>query len=164
MKMKTSRVVISALCVLAIVLFSGAAWAQGTVLVHGHSGHIQYSDRTDSPVYLGWGLDFEQNSGTTNWIHFSLPVPYGVSTRYLAFRYKTGSADAFISATHVWNGDTRIYEDNDVSLSGGPDWYIIDMGSDKVIDQALGISIGIGAGVEMMSHQFIFNAAVAEWH
>ncbi len=163
--MKKSRVVFSGLCVMAIVLFSGAAWAAGLMTVHGHSGHIQYQDRTSSGVYTGSGLNFEQNSGTTNWIHYSLPVPYGViNTRYLAFRFETGSADAYICCIDVWNGDQLIYHEGELSLSGEARWYLVDMGADKVIDQALGISIEVVAGDQMMSHQFKFYAVAAEWH
>jgi hypothetical protein len=165
--MKTSRVVLSGLCLVAIVLFSGAAWAQNVVTVHGHSGHIQDENITSYPIYWGWGLDFEQNPGTINWIHYSLPVPYGARTRYLAFRFETLSADAFISEIYVINGNgPAIYWEGDLSLSGGggPQWYIVDMQVDKVIDQGLGISIGIVAGVEMMSHRFLFYAVAAEWH
>jgi len=38
------------------------------------------------------------------------------------------------------------------------------MGEDKTIEWGLGLSIGVGAGVEMMSHRIRIYAVWAEWH
>jgi hypothetical protein len=134
------------------------------VSVHGHSGHIEYPDRVMSErEFLGWGLDFEQSSGLWNWIHYSIPVPWGTRARYLGVHFETGSIDAFISDLHVYDGGSKIYSETGVNLSEGPSWYVLDMGEEKLIDEALGLSIRVAAGVEMMSHRIIIYAVAADW-
>jgi hypothetical protein len=152
------------------LVMAGTCLAGSIVAVHGHSGDIQYMDRvasTDAQKY-GWGLDFTQNSGMGNWIHYSIPTIPGTKTRYLLVYYQTGitgeTADSIITNFHVWDGPTKIYENNSVSLTGGPAYAIIDMGEDKTIQWGLGLSIGVGAGVEMMSHRMQIFAVWAEWH
>ena len=156
-----------ALFLLAAVSFSGLAFGQdfGTIVsVHGHTGHIEYADRVVSDrQFLGWGLDFEQSPGLWNWIHYSLPVPWGKKARYIAVRYQTGSIDAFISDIHVYDGVSKIHTESGLNLSEGPDWYIVDMGSDKFIDEALGVSIRVAAGVESMSHRTMIFAVAGDW-
>ncbi len=161
--------------ILISLIFCGSAWAGvAVVTVHGTSGHIEFTDRVDyitkSTHMAAWGLDFYQKSGSSNWIHYSIPMPYGARTRYLAIKFKTGSVDSWIDQFHVFNGGTKIYDGPAVGLSGdafGDDadaWYIIDMGSDKIINKALGLSINVKAGVESMNHRvFIFSVA-AEYH
>ena len=132
--------------------------------VHGHSGHVEYPDRVISErEFLGWGLDFEQSSGLWNWIHYSIPVPWGTRTRYLGVRFETGSIDAFISDLHVYDGGSQIHSQGGLNLSEGPNWYVLDMGEEKLIDEALGLSIRVAAGVEMMSHRVIIYAVAADW-
>ena len=155
------------LLLLATLVYSGLSFGQefGTIVtVHGHNGHVEYADRVESDrEFLGWGLDFEQSPGLWNWIHYALPVPWGRSTRYVAVRYETGSIDAFISDIHVYDGGTKIYEEADINLSEGPAWYVIDMGEHMFIDEALGVSIRVAAGVESMSHRVIFYAVAGDW-
>lgn len=149
---------------------AGTCLAFNIVAVHGHSGDIEYMDRVSSTdrQKLGWGLDFTQNSGSSNWIHYSIPTVPFTKTRYLLVRYETGitgeTADSSITAFHVYDGGTKIYEDNSVSLTGGPDHVLIDMGEDKTISWGLGLSIKVGAGVEMMSHRIRIYAVMGEWH
>jgi hypothetical protein len=152
------------------LVMAGACLAGSIVAVHGHSGDIQYMDRVASTDLqkLGWGLDFIQNSGVANWIHYSIPTIPFTKTRYLLVYYQTGitgeTADSSINKFHVWDGPTKIYENNSVSLTGGPAYAIIDMGEDKTISWGLGLSIEVGAGVEMMSHRMQIFAVWAEWH
>jgi len=153
---------------LSISVLVAPASAQGIPVVHGHSGHVEYESRiTSTRQHIAWGLDFDQSSGLTNWIHYSISTPFFSHTRFLGIKFETGSVDIWISEVHVYDGRTKIYDSPDLSLSGATykdDWYIIDMGSDKLIDQALGLSIEISAGVEMMSHNIKIYAVGAEWH
>ena len=149
---------------------AGACLAGSIAAVHGHSGDIEFMDRVSSTERqkLGWGLDFHQNPGVANWIHYSIPTIPFTKTRYLLVYYETGitgeTADSIITAFHVWDGNTRIYRNDSVDLTGGPDYAIIDMGEDKTISWALGLSIGVGAGVESMSHRMRIYAVWPEWH
>ncbi len=139
-------------------------FAEGIATVHGHSGHIEFQDRVQSDrQHLGWGLDFQQKSGFYNWVHFSIPVPWGSKVQFVGFMFETGSADAFISRVDVYDGGDKIYQQNGLTLSGDKRWHVIDMGEEFTIDEALGISIQTATGVEMMSHQFIFYTAGAQW-
>lgn len=144
------------------------AYAGGIVAVHGNSGHIEYEDRVDSSKqFLGWGLDFDQSSGLGNWIHYSIPVPIPSTVRFLGIKFLTGSSDAFLKQFHVYNGRTKIYDSTEYNLSGDTyrdSWFIIDMGSGKTIDTALGLSIEVAAGVESMSHNIEIYAVGAGWN
>ncbi len=149
---------------------TGLCLAQNIIAVHGNSGRIEFMDRiasTDRQI-LGWGLDIEQKPGLSNWLHYSIPtVPFS-KTRYLLVYYETGisgsTADSMISRIHVYDGGTKIYENNTLNLTGGPDYLLIDMGEDKTISWGLGLTIGIGAGVESMSHRMRIYAVWAELH
>jgi hypothetical protein len=148
---------------------AGACMAGGIVAVHGHSGQIVLLNNlaNTNQYYLGWGLDLDQKPGLANWLHYSIPTIPFTKTRYLLVRYQTGipgsTADSMISHLHVFDGETRIYA-TDVNLTGGPAYALIDMGEDKTISWGLGLTIGIGAGVESMNHRMRIFAAWAEWH
>ena len=148
---------------------AGVSLAGGIVSVHGQSGHIELLNNlaNTNQYYLGWGLDIDQKPGLYNWLHYSIPTMPGTKTRYLLVRYETGtpgnSADSMITALHVFDGETRIYQRNSLVLTGGPTNTIIDMGEYKIIERGLGLTIGIGAGVEGMSHRMRIYAVWAEW-
>ena len=141
--------------------------AGGLVSVHGHNGHIEFPDVVNSATqFKGWGLDFDQASGTENWIHYTIPTPIFSETRYLAIKFFTGSVDMKISAFHVYDGYNRIYALDGLNLTGNTyndNWYIIDMGSYKLINSALGLSIEVVAGVGRISHRVQIFAIAAEW-
>ena len=153
-----------------ISLVMAGACLAGIVAVHGHSGDIEYMDRVASTARqkLGWGLDFAQNPGGANWIHYSIPTAPFTKTRYILVYYQTGitgeTADSIINKFHVYDGPNKIYENNSVDLTGGPDYAIIDMGEDKTISWGLGLSMEVGAGVESMSHRMRIYAVWAESH
>ena len=152
------------------LVMAGACLAGSIVAVHGHSGDIEYMDRVASTdrQKMGWGLDFTQNPGSSNWIQYSIPTIPFTKTRYLLVRYETGvtgeTADSIITSFHVYDGGTNIYQNNSVNLTGGPAYTLIDMGEDKTISWGLGLSIAVGAGVESMSHRIRIYAVWAEWH
>lgn len=162
------------LSLLFFLALSGSVWAGAIVAVHGHSGNIEYPDRvyygTSTRHLAGWGLDFKQKGNTDNWIHYSIPTPLFSKTRYLAIRFKTGSVESQIHAIHVYNGGTKIYDSGSLDLYGDTygnsgAWYIVDMGSDKTIDKALGLSINVEySGIEQMDSSIVIYAVAAEWH
>lgn len=131
------------------------------VIVHGHSGHIEHESRVESDrVYTGWGLDFVQSAGLSNWVHYSIPVTRSTTGRYIGLHFKTGSIDAKVTKVHVFNGRWRIKE-YDVSWSGDWQAHRLDLETNITFDMGLGISIKVEAGFELMDHTFIFSAVAA---
>ncbi|MBN1276444.1 MAG: hypothetical protein JXA35_03045 [Deltaproteobacteria bacterium] len=135
------------------------------VTVHGHSGHVEYMDRVqNADIYKGWGLNIDQKPGLFNWIHFSIPVPYGAKVRYLGIQFKTLSGDIMIADFHVYNGGIFIYDSPPMNLTSTDNtyrgnFYVIDMGVEHAINSALSLCINIGAGVEAMNHAIQIFAA-----
>jgi hypothetical protein len=145
-----------------ILLLGAPAQAAQWRCIHGHSGHIEYLTRvqTTERAHIGWGLDFDQKSGLYNWIHFAVPTVFGQTTRYIALQFWTGSVDAVVDSVHVYNGGDRVMEFEDLGWADGWHEEILDLGEEMTF-AALGISIEIGAGVEMMDHRFLFTGACA---
>jgi hypothetical protein len=147
-----------AMLFIAPSLAQAADWA----CTHGHGGNIEYQANvaTMERAHIGWGLDFDQKSGLYNWVHFAVPSTHGKSVRYIALQFETGSPDAYVNQIHVYNMSEKIREFNNLGWSGNLQTQVLDMGSEFPIS-AVGISVGIGAGVEMMSHRFVFTGACA---
>jgi len=173
MKKRTQFIRISAFAGVSLIIslvMAGVCLAGGIITVHGNSGSIEYMDRfSNTDRYkFGWGLDIEQKPGSFNWIHYSIPTIPFTKTRFLLVHYETGipgeTADSKIINLHVYDGKDVIYSNDSVSLTGGPAYTIIDMGSDKTINWGLGLSICSIAGVESMSHRLRIYAVWAEWH
>lgn len=146
-----------------LILFSSPGFAQEWSCTHGHSGHIEYEDRIEDTgrTHIGWGLDFVQKSGLTNWVHFAVPSQFGQQTRFIALQFLTGSVDAIVRDVHIYDLGIKVREFNDVNWTGALQSQILDLGSERAFT-ALGISVGIGAGVEQMSHRFWFTGACAD--
>jgi hypothetical protein len=131
---------------------------------HGTSAKVEYPDRTTNMVYRAWGLDFLQNSGVANWVHFAVPTPTHMdarlmTARYIRIRFYTGSVDAFISDVHIYNGETKVFEFSRLPWANGWQTRELDLGRLMHFDKGLGVSLYVAAGVEMMSHRFIFAGA-----
>jgi hypothetical protein len=154
----------SAITFIIFLAGSNNLFAGGIAATHGHCGHIEYQDRVDSSrQFLGWGLDFSQAPGTLNWIHYSIPVPFGAKVRKVGISFQTVSNDVGIHTIDIYNGPYKLHRESDLDLWGDKQWYIVDMGELKTIDEALGISIEVWAGVESMSHRVLIFAAGAAW-
>jgi hypothetical protein len=136
------------------------------VWVHGTSCHEEYENRMTDPNHnrSGQGLDFAQSSGTSNWIHCTVPADSNADdkVRYLGIRFYTGSVDAWVSQVHVYDGETRV---KTFSVNWKNGWYTkqLDLGTPRVFSKGLGISIEIKAGVAKMSHRFVFSGAGARF-
>ena len=68
-----------------------------------------------------------------------------------------------ITTIDVFDGSSRIFRDDGLNLTENKQWYVVDMGSTQTIGEALGVSIEIVAGVEMMSHQVKIHSVAAVW-
>ena len=156
------KLLMSSLLVGAILL-SGPAyaewmWAQGNAAEVENPADCTYK-------HFGWGLDIDQNSGKWNWVHIPVPSKAGGNwrARYIRLQFYTGSADAFVSEIHVYNGNTKVKEFKDLTYSNGYKEVQLDLGYKMSFHRGMGITVKIGAGVESMSHRFIFSAAGANF-
>ena len=160
LKIRWSVVSIAIALTLILVCPAQATWTW----VQGHSGHIEYKDRfADTNRFeKGWGLDFYLNSGMEDYVHFSVPVPATAKqgVRYIRLYFYTGSVDAWVSNIIVYDGKNLI-KNQAGSWSNGYQTVTVDLGSVRSFTRGLGISVLIKAGVESMSHQFVFVGAAA---
>lgn len=147
--------------VFVLSLFSVATQAEGWACTHGQTANIEYIDRVETldRVHIGWGLDFDQKPGLYNWIHISPPSVHGAFARYVALQFWLGSIDADVNKVHVYNLGEKIKSFDDLpGYSQGWHTEVFDLGSDLPIS-AVNLAVEIGAGVESMSHQFVFTGA-----
>jgi len=154
-----------AVALAATLVLTGPAYATWQ-WVHGNSGHIEYKDRYTNANRFerGWGLDFILNSGTVNYVHLAVPTIASTTqgVRYVRVRFATGSADAWVSAIHIYDGTTKVMV-KEGSWSDGYKTVTVDLGYVRSFNYGLGVSIEIKAGVESMSHAFIFVGAGANF-
>lgn len=132
--------------------------------IHGHSMQVEYPDRIASEWRAGFGITVEGKPGTTNWFHFAIPTPVIIDDVRLRadkvmLRFKTGSVDAFVRHVHVYDGEKLIAAHNDVNLSKENLFVGFVVPDRPLVLWGLGISIGVGFGVEMMDHHMDFIAA-----
>lgn len=132
--------------------------------IHGHSMQVEYPDRIASEWRAGFGITVEGKPGTTNWFHFAIPTPVIIDDVRLRadkvmLRFRTGSVDAVVRNVHVYDGERLIAEHNNLTLSKENPFAEFVVPDRPLIFWGLGISIGVGFGVEMMDHHMDFIAA-----
>ena len=140
------------------IKISHASW------IHGHSMQIEYPDRIASERRTGFSLNLEGKPGSSNWFHFAIPTPVIIDDVRLRadsimLRFKTGSVDAFVRDVHVYDGERLIAAHNGVNLSKDNFFVRLVVPDRPEMLWGLGISIGVGFGVEMMDHHIEFFAA-----
>lgn len=143
-----------------ILIFSTASQAEAWSCTHGQSGNIEKINNVQSlnRVHIGWGLDFEQKPGLDNWIHFAPPTFHGSYARFIAIQFWLGSIDADLIAIDVYNLANKINHFPLPDQAEGWNTKILDLGSNIPVT-AINIAVNIGAGVESMSHRFLFTGA-----
>jgi hypothetical protein len=125
---------------------------------------IEYPSRNARQVRIGWCAFVEGNPGTDNWFHFAVPTPVIINDVRLQVDsvmlvFKTGSLDAVVRDVHVYDGPWRIAEFNLINLSGNQPFVRLVLPGAPPIGQGLGISLGVGFGVEAMDHTMEFYSA-----
>jgi hypothetical protein len=140
------------------VAISYASW------IHGHSMQIEYPDRLVSQWRAGFSINIEGKSGTTNWFHFAIPTPVIINDVRLKvdsvmLRFTTGSLDAFVQNVHVYDGEILIAAHNNLNFSLSNALARFGVSNRPAVQFGLGISIGVGFGVEAMDHHMDFIAA-----
>jgi hypothetical protein len=126
--------------------------------------HIEYPNRIASEWRAGFYVQIEGRPGTGNWFHFAIPTPVIVNDNRLKvgsvmLRFRTGSVDAFVEHVHIYDGEEKIAQHNNVNLSGEHMFDRFDVPEHPPVKWGLGISIGVAFGVEPMSHQMQFISA-----
>lgn len=140
------------------VNISYASW------IHGRTLQIEYPDRIVREDRNGWCAYVEGMPGTINWFHLAVPTPVIINdvrmqAGSVMLAFKTGSVDAFIRDVHVYDGRFRIAEFNNVNLSGEQPFIRLVVPGTPQIWGGLGISVGVGFGVEAMDHTMEFYSA-----
>lgn len=150
---------LSLFCLATVVQAATEMWSHGNVAEIENPGNCSYK-------YFGWGLDITQKPGMANWIHLTVPSPYGagqLGASQIRLKLYTGSADAFVDRIDVYNGNAKI-KSITVNYSNGWKDVTVNLGGKYSFNRGLGISLHIGAGVESMSHRFIFSSAGAYFY
>lgn len=136
--------------------------------IHGHSMQIEYPDRMVSAIRRGYAYQVEGNPGSSNWFHFAIPTPVYIDDVRLQvdsvmLRFTTGSVDSFVRDVRVYDGEILISVHDDVYLSESNGFVRFDVPDTPYVLWGLGISLGVGFGVEMMSHTMDFISAGADF-
>ncbi len=132
--------------------------------IHGHSMQIEYPDRVPYQRRTGMSFDLEGQPGTDNWFHFAIPTPVIINDVRLRagsvlLVFKTYSLDAFVRDVHVYDGLYRIAAHDNVNLSMDQFSVRLEVPDRPALGWGLGISLGVGFGVEAMDHHMEFIAA-----
>lgn len=132
--------------------------------IHGHSMQIEDPAAIQSVWRAGFYIRIEGKSGLHNWFHFAIPTPVIVNDHRLRVGsvmlvFRTMSADAIVRDVHVYDGDVKIAEHNGVNLTGNIGWRRFDVPTHPEVKMGIGISVGVGFGVESMSHRMEFISA-----
>lgn len=139
-----------------------------TMWTHGTSMNVQFPDRLNKMVRAGWGIDLESPAGSENWFHFAIPTPVVVSDRRLRVGsvlvdFETGSTEAVVNHVHVWDARRRIAEHNNLNLFGQVGVRRFEVPDSPPVWEGIGVSIGVGFGVEPYSRQMKFFSAGADF-
>ncbi len=132
--------------------------------IHGRTMQIEYPDRIAVEDRNGWCAYVEGKPGTTNWFHFAIPTPVIINDVRLQIdsvmlAFKTGSVDAVVRDVHVYDGRWRIAVFDLINLSGEQPFVRLVVPGTPPVWGGLGISVGVGFGVEAMDHTMEFYTA-----
>lgn len=93
-----------------------AAW------IHGTSIEFENSSWAALALRQGFFTTVRPSNDTSGWLHFAIPTPVIVNDVRLKaqsamLRFSTGPK-ASIAAVHVYDGETKIYENNNANYKG----------------------------------------------
>ena len=133
--------------------------------IHGNTMQIEHPEHVDSVWRAGFYIRVDGKPGRDNWFHFAIPTPvivndYRLRAGSVLIRFKTGSVDASVRAVHVYDGERPIARHDGLNLAPRQ-WHTeqFDVPGNPEIRWGLGISIGVGFGVESLSHRIEFSSA-----
>lgn len=115
---------------------------------HGHSMQIEYPGKIQSTWRAGFFIRVVGKPNTTNWFHFAIPTPVIVNGKRLSvgscmLRFKTGGLQAVVRDVHVFDGEKKIVQHNDVNLTGNHGFERFNVPNNPDVHWGLGISIGV---------------------
>lgn len=139
-----------------------------TMWVHGNSMQIEDVDALAALWRSGFCIYVEGKAGSLNWLHAAIPTPAVVDGHRLhigsvMLTCRTMSADAIVRDVHVYDGDVKIGDINDVNLSGDVGTVCFEIPDHPEVQSAIGISIGLSFGSEPLAHGVSVTAAGAEF-
>jgi hypothetical protein len=139
-----------------------------TMWVHGHSLQIEDHDALVSHRRSGFCLYVEGKPDSLNWLHASIPTPgsAGDRPRRIGAVMITGctmSNDAIVRDIHVYDGDIKIGDINDVNLSGDIGMVRFTLLDHPEVHTAIGISLGLSFGAAPLPHGISITAVGAEF-
>jgi hypothetical protein len=132
--------------------------------VHGHSMQIEAPANIANVWRAGFYVQVDGKPGTTNWFHFAIPTSVIVDDHRLRVGsvmlvFKTMSADATVQHVHIYDGENKLVEHNNVNLTGNVGFTRFDVPAHPQVKWGVGISVGVGFGVESMPHRMQFMSA-----
>ncbi|MGQ9828719.1 MAG: DUF6623 family protein [Roseiflexus sp.] len=139
-----------------------------TMWVHGHSLQIEDRDALVSHWRSGFCLYVEGKPDSLNWLHASIPTPgsTGDHPKRISAVMITGctmSNDAVVRDIHVYDGDVKIGDLNDVNLNGDIGTVRFTLLDHPEVHTAIGISLGLSFGVAPLPHGISITAVGAEF-
>ncbi len=103
--------------------------------------------------------------GTTNWFHFAIPTPDIIASKNarvgsVFVRFESGSSDAYIQEVHLFDGEMRFAEFNNLRYAPENfDTIRFDPPALYEIQYGLGVSVKVVFGVDNLSHMMKFSSA-----
>jgi len=139
-----------------------------TMWVHGHSLQIEDLDALVSHWRSGFCLYVEGKPDSLNWLHASIPTPasaghHTVRIGAVMIKCCTMSNDAIVRDIHVYDGDIKIGDINDVNLSGDIGMVRFTLLDHPEVHTAIGISLGLSFGAASLPHGISITAVGAEF-
>lgn len=97
-------------------MLENAMWA------HGHSMAVEVPGNLVSEWRAGFFIRVVGRANTTNWFHFAIPTAVIVNDNRLRvdsamLRFRSGSTAADVTNVHVFDGENRIFAQDNLNLS-----------------------------------------------
>ncbi|MFQ3632048.1 DUF6623 family protein [Roseiflexus sp.] len=136
--------------------------------VHGHSMQVEDNEALAAIWRSGFCLYVEGKPDSLNWLHASIPTPACVGdhrTRVAAVVIvcRTMSNDAIVRDIHVYDGDVKIGDINDINLSGDIGMVRFTLLDHPEVQTAVGVSLGLSFGATALPHGISVTAVGVEF-
>jgi len=128
---------------------------------HGSGVQVENPDSLVSVTRLGYCTSVVGKPNAGGWFHFAVPTPV-IGTCYskaagqeVGFRYRllraliyvhTSGPDVRITRVHVWDGNQRRAQYDDLTITGGPLMQAFDVPGNPLVIYGIGISIRVEFG------------------
>jgi hypothetical protein len=133
---------------------SAAMWTHGTSVQVENPGVVNIIRFEDYTSVGG-------NPGGATWLHFAIPTPVILSdvrqqidSLVLVFETISG---ATVTNVHIYDGERRIKEHNNLNLSGNWEYAVLDVPEKPVVSWGVGISVRVsfapGGGISNLRGQ-----------